>query len=69
MCLSPRPVALFIAGTSMQIVNQSFRVNKIGRVKTLCEPAVNWVDDGNRFSATALIAQQASKARRGSQLP
>jgi hypothetical protein len=53
----------------MQIINQSFRVNKIGRVETLCEPAINWVDDGNRFSATTLIAQQASEARRGSQLP
>jgi hypothetical protein len=69
MCASPRPVALFGARTSMQIINQSFRVNKIGRVETLCKPVVNRFDDGNRFSAAALIAQQAGEARRGSQLP
>ena len=53
----------------MQIINQSFRVSKICCAEPLCEPAVNWYDDGNRFSATALIAQQAGEARRGSQLP
>jgi hypothetical protein len=53
----------------MQIINQSFRVSKISRAEPLCEPVVNWFDDGNRFSATALIAQQAGEARRGSQLP
>jgi hypothetical protein len=53
----------------MQIINQSFRASKIGRAEPLCEAAVNWVDDGNRFSATALIAQHAGEARRGSQLP
>src|SRR6267154_92779 len=66
---SPRPVALFVARNSMQIINQSFRVSKISRAEPLCEPVVNWFHDGNRFSATALIAQQAGEARRGSQLP
>src|ERR1700730_2155131 len=61
--------ALFVARNSMQIINQSFRVSKIGRAEPLCEPVVNWFDDGNRFSATALIAQQAGEARRGSKPP
>ena len=66
---SKRPVALLVARNSMQSINQSFRVSKIGRTEPLCEPAVDWFDNGNRFSATALIAQQAGEARRGSQLP
>src|SRR5260370_15226089 len=69
MCASRRPVALFVARNSMQIINQSFRVSKISRAEPICEPVVNWFDHGNRFSATALIAQQAGEARRGSQLP
>ena len=47
----------------MQIINQSFRVSKIGRAEPLREPVVNWFEDGNRFSATALIAQHAGEAR------
>src|SRR5260370_10865375 len=69
MCASPRPVALFVARNSMQIINQSFRVSKISRAEPLGEPVVNWFDDGNRFSATALIAQQAGEARRTSPAP
>src|SRR5260370_37797717 len=69
MCASPRPVARFVARNSMQIINQSFRVSKISRAEPLCEPAVNWFDDGNRFSATALIAQQAGEGPRRPQLP
>jgi hypothetical protein len=69
MCASPRPVALSAARNSPQIINQSFRVSKISRAEPLCEPVVNWFDDRNRFSATALLAQQAGEARRGSQLP
>jgi hypothetical protein len=53
----------------MQIINQSFRVSNISRAEPLCEPAVNWFDNGNRFSATALITQQVGETRGGSQLP
>ena len=52
----------------MQIINQSFRVRKISRAKPLYETVVNWFDDGNRFSAMALLAQRAGEANGSTQL-
>jgi hypothetical protein len=58
MGTSPRPVVLFVATNSVQIINQSFRASKVSRDEPLCELVVNWFDDGIRFSATVLIVQQ-----------
>src|SRR6266567_4751902 len=52
-----------------QIIQQSFRRDKIGRTKALREPTVDRSEAGKGVGRAALMAQRAGEARRRAQLP
>ena len=52
-----------------QIIQQSFRRDKIGGTKALREPIVGRSEAGKGVGCAALVAQRAGEARRRAQLP
>ena len=52
-----------------QIIQQSFRRDKIGSTKALRETTVDRSEAGKGVGCAALVAQRAGEARRRAQLP